>query len=165
MNKKGFTLIEAIIVISLFALIASLGLMQISFLDSTLVHLELNKLTAICQHLQQQSITTNSEKTLRCDREKNCYDSDSIKEKLVSPAQFGFLPGTIGSPGSASQHIKKAITFPGSAIHFYPTGIISSGTIYLTDKNKRYMFALSNGISKVSHLRSYRYDGKWTLLK
>lgn len=165
MNKKAFTLIETIIVLCLFALIASLGLMQISFLDSTIVHAELGKLTAACEYLQQQAITTNSEKVLNCHTHNNCYDSDSIHEKISHPASFGFLAGALGSPGAPSHPIKKAITFPGESIHFYPTGIISSGTIYLTDKNKRYMYAISNGISKVSHLRSYRYDGKWSLLK
>ena len=70
----------------------------------------------------------------------------------------------MGSPGSPTHRIEKAITFPGSKIHFYPTGIISSGTAYLVDKNKQYMYALSNAVSQVSYLRFYRYDGGWKLL-
>ena len=60
--------------------------------------------------------------------------------------------------------IEKAITFPGYAIHFYPTGIISSGTVYLVDKKKKCMYALSNAVSQVSYLRLYRYDGRWKLI-
>jgi hypothetical protein len=50
-------------------------------------------------------------------------------------------------------------------MHFYPTGIISSGTVYLVDKNKRYMYALSNAVSQFSYLRLYKYDGGWKLLE
>ena len=163
-KKKGFTLIEAMIVICLFALLATLGIMQTSFLDSTCVHTEMDKFVAACSYLRQKAITTNAECVLRFDEEKNEYYCDGIREKLSQRVCFGFMPGVLGPPGSPYHAIKNAITFPGCEIHFYPTGIISSGTVYVTDKNKRYMFALSNAVSQFSYLRLYRYDGKWKMI-
>jgi prepilin-type N-terminal cleavage/methylation domain-containing protein len=163
-TKSGFTLIEAMVVLALLVIIATLGMMQLSFLDNTIVHTEVDKLAMTCSYLQQKAIARNSDQILVCDVEKNEYRGDNIKETLSPRVCFGFLPNILGSPGSPVRVINKAITFPDSSIHFYPTGTISSGTLYLTDKNKKYMYALSNAVSQVSYLRLYRYDGKWKLL-
>ena len=163
-KKKGFTLVEVMIVICLFALLATLGIMQISFLDSTIVHAEVDKLVAACSYVRQKAITTNTECVLTFNVAKNEYRGDGMREVLSPRICFGFLSGVLGPPGSPSHIIEKAITFPDFSIHFYPTGIISSGTIYVVDKNKRYMYALSNAVSQFSYLRLYRYDGKWKQL-
>lgn len=162
--KSGSTLIEVMVVLCLFALIVTLGMMQISFLDSTIVHAEVDKLAATCSYLQQKAIASNSDQILVCEVEKNRYRGDNVNETLSPRVCFGFLPNVLGSPGSPSRIINKAITFADSSIHFYPTGTLSSGTLYLTDTNKKIMYALSNAVSQVSYLRLYRYDGKWKLL-
>ena len=164
-RKKGFTLIEAMIVVCLFAVIAGLGIMQLSFLDSTIIHAEVNKLAAVCSYLRQKAIVTNTECVLVFDIEKNEYRCGEMREVLPQRISFGFLSKAWGPPGSPSHKIEKAITFPGNSIHFYPTGIISSGTVYLVDKNKQYMYALSNAVSQFSYLRFYRYDGKWKMIE
>lgn len=163
-SKHGFTLIEIMIVVCLFALVATLGMMQLSFLDDTIVHAEVDKFAGVCSYLQQKAIATNSDQLLVCDEQKNEYRLDNVHETLSRRIAFGFLPNVLGSPGSPSRSIKKAITFADSSIHFYPTGTISSGTVYLADKNKKIMYALSNAVSQVSYLRLYRYDGRWKLL-
>lgn len=163
-NKKGFTLVEAMVVVFLCALIAALGITQLSFLDDTIAHAEVDKLAGVCSYLQQKAIATNNEQLLMCDVQKNEYRFDNACETLSKRIVFGFLPNALGSPGSPLHTIKKAITFPDSMIHFYPTGTISSGTAYLADKNKKIMYALSNAVSQVSYLRLYRYDGRWKLL-
>ena len=152
-----------LIVLCLCMLVASLGIMQISFLDSSIIHAELDKLAAVCDYLQQRAITTNTEQILTCNLQTNSYDSQIVHEKITHSARFGFLPNAM-TMGSNAHSIKKAITFVDNLIHFYPTGIISSGTIYLIDNKKQFMYALSNAVSKVSHLRLYRYDGAWKLL-
>lgn len=55
-TKSGFTLIELMIVIALFLLIVTLGMIQFSFLDNTIVHAEVDKLAATCSYLQQKAI-------------------------------------------------------------------------------------------------------------
>ena len=166
-NEYGFTLIELLVVIALCMLLATLGMVQLSFLDETITHAQVHKIAIVCSYLQQKAMASNSEQILVCDEYKNEYRGDNVNETLSPRVCFGFLPNVLGSPGSPAHRITKAITFPGSAIHFYPTGVISSGTLYLTDKNKKIMYALSNAVSPVSYLRLYRYDGydgKWKLL-
>ncbi len=163
-TKSGFTLIEAMVVLALFAVVVMLGMWQLSFLDNTIVHAQVDKLATACSYLRQKAIASNSDQILVCDVEKNEYRGDNVNETLSSRVCFGFLPNVLGSPGSPSRVITKAVTFPNSSINFYPTGTLSSGTVYLTDKNKKNMYALSNAVSQVSYLRLYRYDGKWKLL-
>lgn len=163
--KKGFTLIEAMVVVCLFALLATLGVMQLSFLDSAIVHADVQKLVAVCSYLRQKAMTHNVEYVLVLDVQKNEYRCDGIREVLSQRVSFGFLPHVYGPPGSPSRLIDKAISFSQSSIHFFPTGIISSGTVYLVDKEKRYMYALSNAVAQFSYLRLYRYDGTWKIIE
>jgi len=80
---------------------------------------------------------------------------------LPAKVFFGFMPGAKGPPASANKLILKSITFTNNRIIFYPTGIISAGTVYLIDQAKQVMYALSNGVSQISFLRTYRYNGSW----
>lgn len=164
-QQKGFTLIEAMVVICLFAFIATLSFTQLSFLDGVIVRSEVDKLAAVCSYFQQRAQVNNCEYVLTFDLQRNEYRCDNMCEKLSQRISFGFLPTALGPPGSPSHKIEKAITFPNLEIHFYPTGIISSGSVYLVDKNKRCMYALSNAVSQFSYLRLYRYDGKWRLIE
>jgi len=163
-NKQAFTLIEIIIVIGLFGLIVMLGMKQFSFLDDIIVHTQVDNLAVVCLYLQQKAIVTHADQSLVCDTQKNQYRFDNVFESLSKRVSFGYIPYATGSPGSPSRSIKKAITFADSTIRFYPTGIISSGAVYLTDMHKKVMYALTNGVSQVSYLRFYRYDGTWKLL-
>lgn len=165
MGRKGFTLIEAMVVVCLFVVLATLGMMQLSFLDATIAHAEIDKLVAVCSYLRQKAIATNTEYVLTFDTQKNEYRGDGIHETLSPRVSFGFLPHVLGPPGSPSHTIKQPISFAGSSIHFYPTGIISSGTIYVVDKKRQHMYALSNAVSQFSFLRLYRYDGKWKAIE
>lgn len=162
-KRKAYTLIELVIVICCFALIAGLGLSQLSFLDETAARMEIDKIASACRYMQQLAIASNEEKYLVFDQNNNQYFADGRCEKLSSRLCFGVLPGIKGPPGSASHTIQKIITFPKQRICFYPTGVISSGTVYLIDKKKQYQYALSNAVSQVSYLRVYRYDGTWKL--
>ena len=161
---KGFTLIELMVVICLFGFLVTLALMNISFLDTTIVRTELDKLTTFCYYVQQKAIATNKEAVVTFDTTKHEYYSDKNREKLSSRVSFGFFDNAQGPPGQPVGPIKNAITFSGQRIHFYPTGIISSGTVYLIDKAKKSMYALSNAVSQLSYLRMYRFDGSWKLL-
>lgn len=166
MNKKkraAFTLIELMVVICLCALLAGFAMVHLSFLDRTIARAEIDKLATVCVYLQQLAIATNTEKHLIFDIQKNEYHFDAYHEKLPQHLKFGCLPGVFGPPGNPVHSVEKVITFPGHKICFYPTGIISSGTVYLTDKKGHYQYALSNAVSQVSYLRMYRYDGTWKL--
>jgi len=161
---KAFTLIELLVVICLCALIANIALVHLSFLDEIIAHTEIDKLMTACLYMQQLAIATNEEQYLIFDEYKHTYRFGAYHEKLPKQVCFGVLSGVKGPPGSPVSLIEKAITFPAKRICFYPTGIVSSGTVYCVSKKRHILYALSNAVSQVSYLRWYRYEkGTWKL--
>src|SRR5258708_8342666 len=142
-NKYGITLIEILVVLCLVMLLASLVVTNVSFLDHTITHTQVDKLYNICYYLRQQAMATNREMVLSFDVRNNSYSFDGHKEQLPSQVMFGFFSEAKGPPGNPESSIASAITFPATRIHFYPTGIVSSGTLYIIDKGKKHMYALS----------------------
>ncbi|MGB8366939.1 MAG: prepilin-type N-terminal cleavage/methylation domain-containing protein [Candidatus Babeliales bacterium] len=165
LNKQGFTLIELSVVFALFLLLTVLVQINTNFLDRMIVHTEIEKLYVICRYLQQCALVSNKEQELIFDQDHKNYRYHNNTETLPAHVFFGFKFGVKGSPASETTMINQAITFIHNRIIFYPTGIISSGTVYLTDRKKQIMYALSNGVSQISFLRTYRYNGSWQLLQ
>lgn len=160
----GITLIEVMVVLCLIMFLSSLVIINISFLDEIITRAQVDRLYAVCYNLRQQAMATHREIVLKCDMHNNSYFFDGQSEKLSQQVCFGFFDGAKGPPGNPEKVISSAVTFPSKEIHFYPTGIISSGTMYLTDNKKRHMYAISNAVSTVSYLRLYRYsNGAWKL--
>lgn len=161
--RHAFSLIEVIVVLCLCSFITTLVITNFSFLDATIVRAEMDTLAIICNYLQQLALATNTESVLIFNEQSNSYMFGKYKEKLSQRVRFGVLPGIQGPPGNPHSLVSKAITFPEQKIIFYPTGIISAGTVYVTDKKGTCQYALSNAVSQVSHVRIYKYDRNWKL--
>ena len=163
-KTNGFTLIELMITVSLCALVLTLTLVNVYFLNRGIVRSEVDKLYSACMYLQQRALTSNTQQELVFNQEQNSYSYAGRAEKVRAPVTFGVIPHVKGPPSSPSKIVKFPITFKKGKILFYPDGIISSGTVYLSDSKKQFLYALSSGVGSVSHLRMYRYSGKWELL-
>lgn len=164
LSKRGFSLIELMIVLVIIVIIAMLvGTSKILVTD-TAMRLELNKLHAVCQYAQRYAMASNQSQVITFNIPANTYRFHDREEKLVSGIQFGFIPGVKGPPAHPVSALSKPITFLEESITFYPDGIIQSGTIYLVNARNTIMYALSNAVSQVSHMRMYIYDGSWRLL-
>ncbi|MCK5632977.1 prepilin-type N-terminal cleavage/methylation domain-containing protein [bacterium] len=164
-NKKAFTLVELIITLALCALVVTLTVVNVSFFNRSFVRSEVDALHMACMYLQQSALTTGKSQTLEIDVEKNCYSFDGRTKKLLSSVVFGASKNLKGPPSSPQKLIASVSTFKKSKIVFSPDGIISSGTIYIADRDKKITYALSSGIAQISHLRKYHYNKKWVLLE
>jgi len=123
---------------------------------------EVDALRATACYLQQKAITTNTKQHLFFDLQKQCYRFNNTTHKLPSVVQFGTIDGMLGPPSAPNKLITRICSFADNEITFWPDGIIKSGTIYLTDKEKWYTYALSSAIGTVSCLRTYQYkQGMW----
>lgn len=160
-QRYGFSLIEIMISISLIALILSFGLLSFRYLNKSLVRSDMEKLYSICTYLQQLAIVTNKKQMLTFDINQNCYHYQNHKERLNPYTIFGFVSKNIkGPPSRPTRTINTPISFICNKITFTPRGISQSGTIYMTDKNRRYQFALTTPVSQISFLRKYQYDNE-----
>lgn len=161
---NGFSLIEMMITVALFALLAGLVIAQSSYMNRALVATEIDRLYATCMYAQQCALVSNQEQSITFDKQTNSYSYQQTTHQLPHQLHFGCVPGAMGPPSTPTKPITSAITFINDCITVYPHGIIGSGTIYLTDASNQSMYALSCAVSTVSHLRVYRYDGAWHLL-
>ncbi len=163
-HNNGSLLLEVSLVVLLFSILAGLVTFNVGFLHNMVLRSEVEKLYTICRYLQQKAMTCNKEFTLIFDPEHKIYTYDNAHEQLPAHIDFGFFPGAHGPPSAPTKLLHTAVTFPGKRIVFYPSGIIQPGTVYLVDKNKEYMYALSCPVSVISYIRKYTYNGSWQLL-
>jgi len=164
LSKNGFSLIELMIVLVIIAIIAMLTGTSNVLLTDIATRLELDKLYSICHYAQRYAMASNQVQTITFNIAANTYRFHEREEKLLSGVHFGFIQGAKGPPAHPISPLSKPITFTGECITCYPDGIIQSGTLYLVNANKTTMYALSNAVSQVSHLRKYIYDGSWRMI-
>ncbi len=162
-SVEGFTLIELMVVIALFAFITTLAMANISFLNRFIARTELDHLYMACRYMQHKACATHQEQTITFNLGNNSYSFAGHKHVLPVQIKFGVLPDSKGPPSAPRRAINKPITFKNNTVVCYPTGIIAAGTAYLTD-NKQCMYALSCPVSSVSYIRKYRYANGWKLI-
>lgn len=160
----GFSLIELLIVIALLAIMVTVLIANISFIDRLMVKTEVEKLFLICRSLQQEAISCNEQRILSFDEAHQSYRYGNTVEKLNRSVNFGIIPTVKGPPASPTHVLTKAITFGGGKIIFSPDGIIQSGSVYLVSNDKQSLYALCSPVSQVSFLRMYCYDQSWHCL-
>ena len=154
------------VVITIFAILASLAIPSLLFLRQNTIEAELDKLQIICHLLQRQAVNTGHKEYMTLNiNDHSCFYCNHT-EKLANGVFLGFIPGVSGPPANPKQNIISAVSFPNQKITFYPNGTISAGTLYLTNLQKNVLFALTVPVSQVSLMRKYKYqDGAWTYLK
>lgn len=162
-HAKGFSLIEILVVLVLLGLMVCLGSYSLGYLHRNRVRQEIDLLAATCFYMRSLAIAHHREYELDFDELRQSYTYENQVYHLPHTVRFGLLPGMKGPPSAPATVVQHAITFPGKKIIFYPDGIISSGTVYLTDESRRYAYALSNGIAQFSFLRTYAYETSWQL--
>jgi len=163
-NKRaGFTLVELMVVIALTVFITTLVFANVSFLNRFLVQAEVDHMYAACRYMQHKACATHQEQTITLNTTQHNYTFAGHIHTLSKPIKFGSLPAVKGPPSSARTLINKSTTFKNNTIVCYPSGIISAGTLYLTD-NDQCMYALSCPVGSVSYLRKYRYANGWKLI-
>lgn len=165
LNKIGFSLIELMIVLAIVTIIAMLTATSRMFFTDIATRLEIDKLYSLCHYAQRCAMASNQIQTITFNVSANTYRFGEREEKLSPGVIFGFIQGAKGPPAHPTSPLSKPITFTGEHITFYPDGIIQAGTMYLVNDNKTTMYALSNAVSQVSHLRKYSYNGSWRMIQ
>jgi len=173
----AFTLIEICISLALCILVVGLSLPRFTFFKQFFLRQDIDKLWHVVTYLQQRAIASGSEQSLLFNPTTYTYTFKSTANSLItislsSQIIFGALPTTWGPPGRTDALITDPISFPHQETppHFhclkiFSNGKIYPGTIYLCDRNKQIMAALTCSISQVSYIRRYLYEkGQWTAL-
>lgn len=173
-RRGSFTLVELMVAMVLVFTIVMVSLPRVSWYRYFLLRSEINNLHALFVCLQQRAIVSHTMYELFFDVDHNTYHYLAPSGKKMVCAlnkyvQFGWVAGVKGPPGDPEKAIDRSITFPltqqGHCVQFFPDGKFSTGTIYIVDKEKTRVGALTCPISQVSYMRRYVYDGcTWKLL-
>ncbi len=159
--------------ISILLIIFSLTIPRLNFLNNYFLYHEQDLLLSTLSYVQHKAIAANAAQFFWFDITKNTYSYRYPKNKvqtytLKHGVTFGFLPGSKGPPSKAEHLIVHPITFDthqkNHTATCFPNGTITPGTIYLIDKNKKTMVALTCSISAATYIRKYSYeDGRWIM--
>lgn len=153
--RAGFTLLEICCLLFILIIITSITVSVISNFDNVILKTELNQLYLTCISLQKEAKATGEEKTIIFNTKNNSYKIEDENYELSKQVCFGVLDNIKGPPSGPQKIQKNPITFEKNQIKFYADGTIQSGTIYITDKKKRYQFALTSGIEKMPYITIY----------
>ena len=125
----GNTLFECCIVIALIALVCSLYIYHSRLFTGMCVQSEVDILYTTIEQLKQRALSMHKKYTL--------------------------VFNLKGPPGSSTKIIDDVCTFVHNTIHFSCDGVVSSGTVYIADKDKNYCYALSNAVSSYAKILRY----------
>ena len=146
---------------------------KMSFLNNFLLQNEADKLFSVFFYLQQKSVASNFEQKLFFDLNDNSYffiDENNKKHvnKFPDVIKFGFLKNSYGPPSYPTKLIDTPVSFKNDkelSVKFFNDGKIQSGSVYLIDKNQKFMMAVTSPIAQVSYFRKYKYqNGNWSVI-
>lgn len=160
----GATLVELMVALALVLVMATLTISSITIYNAFAVRTEIDKLHATCMYLQRLAYTTGRSYTISFDQAHNRYTFEGNTQQLPPQVVFGYLSKVKGPPATPKKEISSAVTFGQGSITFHPDGIIQPGTVYLIDKGRHHMYALTCSVAQFSYLRRYCYTGAWELL-
>ncbi|MFC1842215.1 Tfp pilus assembly protein FimT/FimU [Candidatus Dependentiae bacterium] len=164
-RSDGFSLAEIMISIALFVLLVGLIAANTRFLHKFLLRAQVDKLYNTFVYLQRCAISTGEKQLLVFNIEKQQYAYGKTICTFPKQVVFGIIKQVKGPPSCPGRVIKSSVTFKGKKVVFKTNGIIESGTVYITDRDKKYMYAISSGVAQASYLRKYVYNGKWILIR
>ena len=162
--RSGMMLLELIAVLALLIVTVSLSLPVFSVFDRFLVRTELDTLYLTCTALQHEAQLTGKAQELRFIVKEHAYAWGDKRHRLHDAVRFGTVPNVAGPPAAPHAIITHPVTFPGNKIVFYPDGIVQAGAVYLVDKARRFLFALTCPVSHISYMRRYAYQARWAPL-
>lgn len=167
--SNGFALIELSVVIAVLMVILVIGLQSFSFYQRLVLHHEVDMLHAQFLAASNRARVEQQVHEIQLNGPENSYQilgsrSQTI-HKLSSGISFGLLPGIKGPPAQPKGIVRIPITFEKQRMVCFPTGTLQPGTLYITDTQKRWQYALSVPVGTISYLRKYRYhNNHWELL-
>lgn len=164
-RQPGYLLLELVCVFALLSLIIGFAFARMDFISAGNARQELDLLYQTCLYAQRRAISSGKPCTVILDTERGQYSCDERIRTLEEGVRFDFLPQVKGPPSAPQQPILKASTFKQNRISCSSEGIIDAGTVYLTDRSRKCLYALTSGIAPYSYLRKYRYAGTWERLR
>lgn len=173
-GNSAFSLLELFISLALIMIIVCMLIPRVIMRRDQVLIQELDKFETLFYSLQQRAIAQGKNLYLSFDLERQAYSYQTMHGKqhqvFLSPELcFGVVPETLGPPWQATKPVTSIVTFEvlqgKQCVKFFSNGKISSGSLYLCDKDKTIGGALTCAVSQVFYIRKYLYNDKqWKLI-
>ncbi len=148
-------------VLAFVLIIVMLAVPHFSFLSRHLVRQEVENLKQFITYAHRLALATGQMQTIHIQITSNSVQGAGRQYQLARGVRFGVIPGVQGPPAAPHSSLTEPITFKDNQIICYPYGTIDAGTVYITDDRANWLYAVSSGVSPVSYLRTYFFDGSW----
>lgn len=161
-HKKGFLLVECLIVFSLIILLASMSFSLVGLLERVLFRLEIDILISTIEAQRAIAVIDNKDVAITFDIKNNAYIVDLVKHVFAPSVSFLYPSNGYGPPSAPTALIQKPISFLHNQLVCFSNGAMSSGVLYIGSIKRNYFYALSSSIGEWGVLRLYAYNkGKW----
>jgi len=161
MVQSGSSLIELLIVMTLCVCVLQLVMSLGTFFNRAIVRAALDDIHGCCTYAHMQALTSGHESTIRFDVDNHVYYWNDTKIVLPARVYFGVVHGAKGPPFSPTYPITYPVTFKDRTIVFKDNGSIRAGSVYFTDSQALYGYALTIAVAPYAYIRRYYYDGTW----
>ena len=152
---------ELVVVVTLCALLCSMGLYVHTLLKTTSRKADLALLRLALRSMAYKAVATAQTCIARCVG-THALMFDGREYTYSDNLVLGVLPGIYGPPSHPQRLVTQPVTYQNSAIICYPEGTIQPGTLYFTDAARTQQYALTTPVSAFSYIRLYDYShGKW----
>lgn len=168
--KKGFFLYELLLASTIVTFFTLCFFSTFNFSSKTVLGEQVELLEKLFVYLQLKAMSTQKNYTLifDCINNSYCYEKNNGGKNIVMlppSLRFGTHDELLGPPSHPEHTITKPITFPEKAPHiyevtFFPSMTISSGSVYLYNKQQKQTKALTVAIDSIALFRKYNYENK-----
>lgn len=157
LKNKGSSLIELTTTITVIVIIYAIAIPALSYVNKTMLNLELENIYTLFTYLKQKSITSNQAHKLVFNVKQNSYtyqiNNKKVLRKLPYNLKIEILEKSFGPPSKKTGPLNKPVTFVNNTVIFYSDGKISPGSLYLKSGNN--MVAITCPISQIAYIRKY----------
>lgn len=157
-------ILHLMVLCTMLMIITSATISGISWFNRLILNAEICHLQSVCFYLQKKALRHHYTQTLTINPSNNRYHYDNTENLLSPQIQFGSIPHIKGPPAHPTHLITTPCTFAHNTLSFYPNGTACAGTLYMTNNTHTIQSALTIGVSPITYIRTYRYNGHWKLI-
>lgn len=158
--RGGFLLLYVSMVLAFVLVIIMLSVPHFAGLKRHVARTELGNLKTFITYVSRVATATGITQKIVIDTERGTLTGAGRVHRLARGLRFGVPATVLGPPANPTAPVHDPVTFPDHCILCYAQGTVQAGTLYVTDDAQR-VYALSSGVSPVSYVRTYYYDGTW----
>lgn len=156
-KRSGYLFLECAVVIALIVFLATLAVSLNDVVDKAEVLGEGRRIAAFLRYQWMRAQSDGRDFEVIIDEKNRQLKANNEVLTLASNVAFGFLSKAYGPPSRPIKPLSSSSTFKDNKIIFYNDGSVSAGSLYIIDKKKKYLYAITIPIPDSFYIRIYAW--------